>query len=148
MAGRRHLGGDPLGRAKVSFAVANNREVQKARDGEMPADRVRWVQLEGVVDSGASLLVLPGDVADRLGFPRAGEALVRYGDRRSATRSLVEEVRVELLGRQGTFRALLEPDRTTALIGAIVLEDLDLTVDCKNDRLEPRDPEHINVEVE
>ena len=100
------------------------------------------------MDTGAALLVLPADVTDRLGVPAAGEAIIRYADQRSATRPLVEEVRLELQGRQGTFRAVVEPNRTTALIGAIVLEDLDFLVDCKNHRRYPRNPDHIIAEVE
>ena len=35
-----------------------------------------------------------------------------------------------------------------ALIGAIVLEDLDLLVDCTNQRLVPRDPKYVVSEIE
>ncbi len=77
-----------------------------------------------------------------------GEATVRYADQRSATRPVVEEVRLELLGRHGTFSAIVEPDRTTALIGAIVLEDLDFLVDCTTQQLTPRDPNRIVSEIE
>jgi predicted aspartyl protease len=141
-------GEETMGRIVVPFTVTNNRELQAALLGQRGADQVRSFQLEGVVDTGATHLVLPTDVADRLGFPKASDDLVRYGDGRTATRATVEEVRVELLGRHGTFRAILEPDRTTALIGAIVLEDLDLVVDCKNNRVIPRDPNHMIHEVE
>jgi len=61
--------------------------------------------------------------------PDAGEATIRYADRRSATRQVVEEVRLELLA--GTARTRPSSSRRTdALIGAIILEDLDLLVDC------------------
>ena len=42
----------------------------------------------------------------------------------------------------------VEPGRESALIGAIVLEDLDFLVDCAGQRLVPRDPKHIISEVE
>ena len=45
-----------------------------------------------------------------------------------------------LLGRHGTFTAVVEPGRQTALVRAIVLEDLDLLVDCVGPRVVPRDP--------
>jgi hypothetical protein len=51
-------------------------------------------------------------------------------------------------GRRGTFRAILEPDRTDALIGAIVLAGLDLLVDCHIQSLHPRDPDQIIAEIE
>ncbi len=148
MSTETRTGDETMGRVTVEFMVANNQEVQDASRGRMASEQVHWFQLPGVVDTGSTHLVLPTDVADRLNFPKAGEQVVRYGDRHSATRTMVEEVRVELLGRRGTFRAILKPERTTALIGAIVLEDLDLIVDCKNNRLVPRDPDHIIFEVE
>jgi hypothetical protein len=42
----------------------------------------------------------------------------------------------------------VEPDRDTALIGAIVLGDLDLLVDCKNQRVIPRGPRIAIYEIE
>ena len=109
---------------------------------------MRRFQLEGTVDTGSTLLVLPTDVAERLGLPKSREATIQYADRRSAKRMIVEQVGVELFGRRSTFEAILEPDRTTALIGAVVLETLDLLVDCTNNRLYPRDPNRMIFEVE
>jgi hypothetical protein len=51
------------------------------------------------------------------------------------------------LGRDGVFTAVVEPKRRTALIGAIVLEDLDFLVDCTQ-QLVPRDPRFVVSEVE
>ena len=45
-------------------------------------------------------------------------------------------------------RSTVEPDRDSALIGAIVLEELDLVVDCVTEMLCPRDPRHIISEIE
>ncbi len=61
---------------------------------------------------------------------------------------LAEGAYVQLLGRHGTFGAIVEPKRTTALIGAIVLEDLDLLVDCTAQRVIPRDPSGETFDIE
>ena len=53
---------------------------------------------------------------------------MRYADGRRATRPVVSNVWLQLLGRDGVFSAVIEPDREDALIGAIVLEELDLLV--------------------
>ncbi|HEV2293216.1 MAG TPA: hypothetical protein VGR35_05130 [Tepidisphaeraceae bacterium] len=45
------------------------------------------------------------------------------------------------------FKAIIEPDRDS-LIGAIVLKDLDLIIDCAEQQLVPRDPKQIISEVE
>ena len=83
-----------------------------------------------------------------LGLPLGDPIKVRYADGRRARRKVVEGVYVQLLGRHGTFTAISEPKRETALIGAIILEDLDLLVDCVDQRLIPRDPSGVTSEIE
>jgi hypothetical protein len=76
------------------------------------------------------------------------KVVVRYADQRTATRRRVANVWLRLLEREGVFSAIIGPDRETALIGAIVLEELDLVVDCVTQTLHPRDPHHIVSEIE
>ncbi len=52
------------------------------------------------------------------------------------------------MGRHGIFTAIVEPKRRRALVGAIVLQDLDYLVDCTNQRLVPRDPRFVVSEIE
>ena len=56
--------------------------------------------------------------------------------------------RLQIQGRDGVFSAIVEPGRSEALIGAIVLEDLDFLVDCAQQKLIPRDPTYIVSEIE
>jgi predicted aspartyl protease len=137
-----------MGRITLEFSIANYTDVVLARQGGLAPDQVRRVTLNGVVDTGATRLVLPESAVNQLGLTPSGQTTVRYADRRSATRSLVKDVSVELLGRQGIFTAVVEPDRADALIGAIVMEDLDFLVDCATQTLQPRDPNVIVSEVE
>jgi hypothetical protein len=60
----------------------------------------------------------------------------------------VSNVWLQLLGRDGVFSAVVEPDRPDALIGAIVLEELDLLVDCTTQTLRPRESDSILTETE
>jgi hypothetical protein len=46
------------------------------------------------------------------------------------------------------FAAVVEPKRRSALIGAIVLEDLDFVVDGTGQKLVPRDPRFVVSELE
>ena len=87
-------------------------------------------------------------MATQLGLPSAGHVKVRYADNRSTSKALVDQVHATLLGRESVFKALVEPDRKDALIGAIVMEDLDFLVDCVGQTLYPRDPEMIVTEAE
>ena len=63
-------------------------------------------------------------------------------------RAVGDEARLFLLGRNGLFSAVVEPNRDSALIGAIILEDLDFLVDSAKARLVPRDPDYVVNEIE
>ena len=144
----RARGGNGLGRFSVEFEVANNDDLALARRGVLPPDQVRRETLRGVVDSGAAMLVLPQAVVKRLGLALGDRIKVRCADGRRARRRKAEGAYVELLGRHDTFTAIIGPKRETALLGAIVLEALELLVDCQNNRVVPRDPSGPIYEIE
>jgi predicted aspartyl protease len=137
-----------MGRFAVDVELTNNRDLLKAEDGELPAQQVRRVRIRGVVDTGATRLVIPKRMADQLGLKVTGKVGVRYADGRRAIRPVVDNVHLTLLGRSSVFKAAIEPKRASALIGAIVLEDLDFLVDPQNEQLMPRDPKMIISEAE
>lgn len=138
----------PMGRFSVEFVVANNREVVQAAPGVPIPQGVKHLVVSGVVDSGAARLVLPQTAVEQLRLQGHGETTVRYADGRREKRPVVSNVWLQLLGRDGVFSAVVEPDRPDALVGAIVLEELDLLVDCTSQTLRPREPDSIVTEIE
>lgn len=137
-----------MGRFSVSFEVANNDDLAAVRRGDLEPGKVRRSMISGIVDSGASRLVLPKRVVEELGLPLTDHVKVKHADGRVTKRPVVEGVYVELQGRHSIFKATVEPNRETALIGALVLDDLDFLVDCERQRLVPRDPKFIVSEIE
>lgn len=141
-------GDERMGKVVVDVKLINQADRLLADRGHLPPAEVRETTVKGIVDTGAAMLVLPESVVKTLGLPKEGETGVRYADHRRATRDIVGELELELFGRRFPFKAVVEPGRTDALIGAIVLEALDLLVDCRNQVLRPRDPEMILTEIE
>jgi predicted aspartyl protease len=137
-----------VGRFSVDVQLSNNLDLALATVGQIAPKDVRRVKLRAVVDSGVTRLVLPKSVVQKLGLKETGKIGVTYADGRRATRPVVDNVHLELLGRSSIFKASIEPGRDSALIGAIVLEDLDFLVDATRQRLVPRDPKMILSEVE
>ena len=137
-----------VGRVTIDIVLTNNEDMVFAKRGALAPEKVRKVHAKGIVDTGANQMVLPKSIADELGLPIHGTATVRYADNRAASRAIVKQLSVEVCGREGTFRAIVEPDRDTVLIGVIVLEDLDLIVDPSRETLLPRDPEHFTTVIE
>jgi hypothetical protein len=142
-------GDEHMGRFSVDVEITNYYEFLQAQHGQLDADKVRRKTIQGVVDPVASRLVLPEALVKELGLPlRKSKTKVKYADGRRSLRREVEAARLSLQGRDSVFTAIVEPKRDTALIGAIVLEDLDFLVDCKKLRLVPRDPDYILSEIE
>jgi predicted aspartyl protease len=137
-----------MDRFSVEIDLANNDDLIRAKAGDIAIQQVRRARVRGVVDSGATRLVIPSAIAQQLGLEMAGSAKVRYADGRSADRSIARGIQLAYGGRESVFNAIVEPDRDSVLIGAIVLEDLDFLVDCIGQRLVPRDPKQIVSEVE
>ena len=97
-----------MGRFSVEFEVANHFDIADEQRGLLPDDRVRRLTIRGVVDSGAAKIVLPGKIARQLGLAHLGKVKVRYANNQTATRETVA-VHVKLLGRDGIFTAIIEP---------------------------------------
>jgi len=136
-----------VGRFSVRFEVANSIDVVDAQRGLLEPQKVRRLTIEGVVGSGATRLVLPESVVRQLRLSSREKVKVRYANEKKATREAVKDVHVELLGRDGVFTAIVEPKRRDALIGAIILEDLDFIIDRIHQKLVPRDPRFVVSDI-
>jgi predicted aspartyl protease len=137
-----------MGRFSVQVELANNDDVVLAQLGQIKPGEIRRVTVAGLIDTGATRLVIPKRIAQQLGLRETGQVGVRYADGRQTTRPLVDGVHLSMLGRSSVFKAMVEPRRIEALVGAIVLEDLDFLVDATHQRLVPRDPKMIISEAE
>ena len=95
------------------------------------------IEVDGKVDTGATMLVLPGEVAKRLGLRTIRKQLVKYADESTAEKDVVWGVELEICGRRGIFSAVVEPKKEYALVGAVVMEELDLIADPQGRRVLP-----------
>lgn len=137
-----------MGRFNMELQLANNIDLIRSNNEDISEDAVRRTTVEGVVDTGACHLVLPESAMKALGLAEAWQAKVRYADGHTSHRPVIKNVWLKLCDRDSVFSAVVEPNRETALIGAIVLEELDLVVDCVTQSLHPRDPDRMVTAIE
>jgi len=123
--------------------LTNSYDEENVSRGQIPADKVRSTEIEALVDTGATMMVLPADAVAALGLLPAGYRKVRYADGRVAEVPWVSGIRIAILGRETVINALVEAAGTTPLIGQIPLEELDLLVDPKSRelRVNPASPD-------
>jgi clan AA aspartic protease len=111
-------------------------------------DPAKSVEVEALIDTGATMLALPQDIVDELGLTKFKDLTVRYADNRRVAKPVYGVVSVEMAGRGGHFDVLAEPKGAQPLVGQIVLEQLDLIVDPGARRVvpDPRSPDMPMVE--
>ncbi|MDW8438702.1 MAG: hypothetical protein RMM16_11800 [Chloroherpetonaceae bacterium] len=107
-------------------------------------------ELDAKVDTGATMLVLPGEVATLHQFPVSRKTSVKYADESRAEREVVWGVEIEICGRKAVVEAIVEPKKSYALVGAVVMETLDLIVEPRSLGVypNPRSPEMPMTEIE
>lgn len=100
-------------------------------------DPTKQVEVEALVDTGATMLLLPEDVIKQLGLRKMREVPVRYADNSIKQKSIYGGIILEMKGREGEFEAICEVEGSQALVGQVVLEVLDLVVNPKTHQVMP-----------
>ena len=128
-----------MGKVLVKIKLTNLFDLG-ARLHKLSDAKPRTVEVEALVDTGATRLYLQSSVIKALGLEKVDEVISQTtnGPRR---RSVHESVRLEVQGRHGDFNAVDVGEQVPNLLGQIPLEYLDFVVDAKNRKLIPN-PEH------
>lgn len=115
-----------------------------------PLGKKKATEVEAKVDTGATMLVLPGSIAKEYDFPKIREETVKFANEKREKRQVVWGVEVEICGRKGMFEAIIEPRKEYPLVGAIVMETLDLIIEPRSFKIypNPRSPDMPMAEIE
>ena len=107
-------------------------------DNRLPDVAVRMHTMDALVDTGCVMLVLPQDVVEKLGLRIMGKVVVTYADERKEERNIAGTVTIRIGDRFMNADCVVGPPLSEALIGQIVLEELDLIADCRDRSLRVR----------
>jgi clan AA aspartic protease len=124
-----------MGQVHIRVILTNHREAVMARLGQLEASRVHRYETEALIDTGAVRSAIPAAVADRLGLFRLRRTDAKYADGRVEEVDVTEAITVEILGRETEINPMVLGEQL--LLGVMVLEGLDLMVDCLRQRLVP-----------
>jgi len=126
-----------MGKVMERIKLTNDYDLALVRAGALDPSGVRALEIDALVDTGATILVLPADVVERLGVPVRAMRKVKLAGARVEELPLVGGIKLEIRGRDALVSALVGPVGSTALIGQIPLEEMDFVVDPKSRELRP-----------
>jgi len=121
-----------VGKVVTKLKLTNHADFIQAGSGSIAPGAIRTLEIEALVDTGATMLALPEDVVAALGARALGMRRARDARGLAIEVPWVGGVLIEILGREMTCDALVLPIGATPLIGQIPLEGLDLIVDPKS----------------
>lgn len=120
-------------RVKVKLTNATDAALNRAR--KLAKKKIRSVEVEAVVDTGAVRSVIPPHIQQQLGVGIRGSRTAGYADGRTESLGVSEGIIFDIDGRDTLEEAFVLGNEV--LIGQTVLEKMDLLADCTNQRLMP-----------
>jgi len=127
-----------MGEIVVDIELANAVDHELARTGHIEEGDVRRATVRAIADTGAMMLTLPDNVVDQLGIGviRTASFVLANGERSEMPIAGPLSVRI---GNRGMFTScVVAPAGADALIGQIVMEELDLIPDPARQTIGPR----------
>lgn len=121
------------------------------RRGFLPEDDIKRMRVSALVDTGSYMLVINDRIKQQLDLPVIEQQTVRLADDTERRIEIVGPVEVRFENRSTTVRAAVFPGDVEPLLGAIPMEDMDVVVDPKQQRLtvNPESPyiarKHVKV---
>lgn len=133
-----------MGAVRVKVQLKNAIDEELVNRGLLAPNLLRQIEIEGLVDTGAVGLVIPQRVVEELGLRIRGQRIAQYANGSEESIGFTGPVIITWEGRETLDEALFVGNEV--LIARVILEKLDLLVDCKNQRLIPN-PEHPDYPV-
>jgi predicted aspartyl protease len=128
-----------MGDVYVEITLENYIDRILFQRGYLEHGRVRLEKVRVLADSGSTMLVLPQDLVERLGLEiRPEKIIVTFADERKEARPVAGTLTVRVGDRSMETDCVVNPPASEPLLGQIILERLDLLVDCKEGKLVPR----------
>ena len=116
------------------------------RRGFLPDDAIKRIRVTALVDSGAYMLVVNDHIKQQLDLPVVEERTVRFADESERRVEIVGPVEIRFENRRTTTEAVWLRGEVEPLLGAIPMEDMDVVVDPKQQRLIVN-PQNPNIPV-
>ena len=127
-----------MGEVRARLVLENQSDRVLADAGHLDSARIRRVELDALVGTGAVMTLLPQDVVEALGLPLDDKIIVTLANEETIELRRARVLSLALGDRQMDTDCLVGPPRCEPLLGQLVLERLDLIVDSVKPVVSPR----------
>jgi clan AA aspartic protease len=124
-----------MGHTYADIELISGDDLALYRRGFLPEDEIKRMRVSALVDTGSYMLAVNERIKQQLDLPVMEMQAVRLADGTERRVEIVGPVEVRFENRSTTVRAAVLPGDSEPLLGAIPIEDMDVVVDSKQQRL-------------
>ncbi len=117
--------------------LKNNDDYRDFLRDRLSENEIKAITIDMIADTGARFVGLPMPIVSKLGLIESEKIKAKLGDGSIKQYSIYEGLRVQINDREAHVRCIGKPEKAPCLLGQIVFEELDLVVDCPNNRVIP-----------
>lgn len=125
-----------MGKIYADIELVNTNYLALSYGGHISTSEVRRMVVKMLVDSGAYNLSINESIKTQLGLRVIGEQVFELTDGTHRTFEIVGPVDIRFKNRDTTTRAVLLPGTTEPLLGQIPMEDMDVVIYPREERLD------------
>ena len=133
-----------MGLVYAEIDLISNDDLVLHRRGYLAEEKIKQVTVNALVDSGAYMLCINENIKAQLDLPVIEKQFSRLADETLLELEIVGPVEIHFENRSTSVRAMVLPGNSEVLLGAIPMEDMDVLIDPKRQRLIVN-PEHPYV---
>lgn len=143
-----------MGTTYADIELINSLDLALLRRGSIPESEIKRTKVRALVDSGASLLTIPESIRDQpesirdqLELQKVDEQQAELADGSLIAVDVVGPVEVRFMNRKAITAAMVVPQETEVLLGAVPRQMMDILIDPKQDRLivNPKSPDRARM---
>jgi clan AA aspartic protease len=124
-----------MGKTLEKVVIRNFTDIEFAESGHIQPNQIRSVEIEAIVDTGATYLCLPPKIIQELGLRFAKSTPVKTGNGKLELR-IFHNAEITIKDRTIEMRVMENKDDSIpALIGYLVLEEMDWVVNPKTQEI-------------
>jgi clan AA aspartic protease len=124
-----------MGLVYADIEIVNADDLALVRKGYLKAEQIKKMTVKALADSGAHMLVINEGIRPQLDLSTLEEQIAELADGSKLKIEIVGPVEVRFENRSTTCRAMVLLGDAEVLLGAIPLEDLDVLIDARQQRL-------------
>jgi len=117
-----------MGYVYAEIILTNDGDITDAKRGYIKEPEIRQITVTAMVDTGAATLIINEDIRQQLGLSVKSTHEAELADGSMQTYGKTESVQIQWKDRTTACRAVVVPNASDVLLGAIPLEDMDLIV--------------------